>query len=282
MPRAFCYVRTMFIREIKKQNRGSDRIYIYHRLMESVRTPKGPRQRIVLNLGTLDLPRDDWKALADRIEAIAGGQKQIDGVVPEQIELLARKYAAELRHKRENSVPAGVEVQPKPVWERVDLQSVSSEECRTIGAEAILHEAFNQLGFQEIFSALDFTEYQRQQAELMIVARAVHPASERETARWANANSALGELIGADFRHLSNNALYRLSDRLTRNMSRIEEQLAENERRYFGLEEKIILYDLTNTFLTGAAPQKRAISQKGTFQAEAQRLSPDHPGSCPG
>lgn len=176
----FWYAHIMFIREIRKQNQGSDQTYVYHRLMESIRTPRGPRQRIVLNLGTLDLPRGDWKALADRIEAIASGQKQIDGFVEDRIERVARKYATELRHKWEKSVPAGVEVQREPVWERVDLQSVTSEECRTVGAEAILHEAFNQLGFPEIFSGLELPEYQRQQAELMIVARAIHPGSERE------------------------------------------------------------------------------------------------------
>lgn len=70
-------------------------------------------------------------------------------------------------------------------------------------------------------------------------------------------------MIGADFRQLSNNALYRMSDMLNRHMSRIEEQLAENERRYFGLEEKIILYDLTNTFLTGAAPRSERLAKRG-------------------
>jgi transposase len=253
----------MFIREIKKQNRASDQVYIYHRLMESVRTPKGPRQRIVLNLGTLELPREDWKALANRIEAIAGGQKQIDGVVPENIELLARKYAAELRHKQERNAPANAKNADAPVWERVDLHSVSSEECRTIGGEAVAHEAFTKLGFPEIFSTLDFSETHLKQAELLIVARALHPSSERETARWAKENSALGELIGADFRNLSNNSLYRMSDRIARNMRKIEEQLAENERRHFGLEEKIILYDLTNTYLTGAASRSEKLAGRG-------------------
>jgi len=42
--------------------------------MESYRTERGPRQRTVLNLGKLDLPKEKWKMLADSIEAKITGQ----------------------------------------------------------------------------------------------------------------------------------------------------------------------------------------------------------------
>ncbi|MBW2305695.1 MAG: transposase, partial [Deltaproteobacteria bacterium] len=93
----------MFIREIKKKNPDSDRVFIYHRLMESVRTPKGPRQRIVLNLGRLDLPRDEWKTLANRIEEIVSGQQSLIPL-PAPIEEQAQHYARLLRRKEMQSV----------------------------------------------------------------------------------------------------------------------------------------------------------------------------------
>ena len=43
------------IGQLKVSRNG--RSYTYHRLLESVRTAKGPRQRLVLSLGTLDLPK---------------------------------------------------------------------------------------------------------------------------------------------------------------------------------------------------------------------------------
>ncbi|MFH1140725.1 MAG: hypothetical protein V1724_03415, partial [Chloroflexota bacterium] len=55
-----------------------------------------------------------------------------------------------------------------------------------------------------------------------------HPASERETALWGKEMSALDELLGADYRRLSNNALYRLSDELVRHRDEIEELLAQS------------------------------------------------------
>jgi transposase len=81
----------------------------------------------------------------------------------------------------------------------------------------------------------------------------LHPASERETALWGKEISALEELLDADFRHLSNNALYRLSDQLVEHRDEIEKCLSQREKDIFHLGEKIILYDLTNTYLTGRA-----------------------------
>ena len=65
----------MFIREIVKRNPGYRKPFVYHRLIEAVRTPKGPRQTVLLNLGTLDIPREEWKILANRIEEILTGQE---------------------------------------------------------------------------------------------------------------------------------------------------------------------------------------------------------------
>ena len=48
----------MFIREVVKQNEGYKQKFIYHTLVESYRTEKGPRQRTLLSLGKLSLPRD--------------------------------------------------------------------------------------------------------------------------------------------------------------------------------------------------------------------------------
>jgi transposase len=100
------------------------------------------------------------------------------------------------------------------------------------------------------------------QAALLIICRLLHPARERETATWAKETSALGELLGADFQHLSNNALYRLADFLEAQRPEIETRLPHNAQALFALGEKIILYDLTNTYLTGHAHES-SLGQRG-------------------
>ena len=242
----------MFIKEIIKKNPTSDKTFTYHRLMEAVRTPRGPRQRMILNLGRLDLARDDWKTLANRIEEILSGQQTLLIALP-HIESLAHYYAGMLRRKEMQSVP----VSEQPDWETVDLNSLSHSEVRTIGAESVAWDAFKSLGFPPMLSDLGFSQEEVHKAALLVIGRLVHPASERETAHWGKGISALQELLETDLQHLSNNALYRTSDQLVAHRHDIEKGLAENERDIFHLGEKIILYDLTNTYLTGNATQSR-------------------------
>jgi transposase len=69
----FLLIVYMFIRQIKQKGPKGKR-YTYHRLVETIRTDKGPRQRTILNLGSLSLPKEKWGALVKRIEANLGGQ----------------------------------------------------------------------------------------------------------------------------------------------------------------------------------------------------------------
>jgi transposase len=240
----------MFIREINKKNPGYDKTFTYHRLMESVRTPKGPRQRIILNLGKLDLPREEWSILAGRIEEIVSGQQSFLSPPP-HMESLASHYASLLKRKEMQSIPTAKEQEHD--WESVDLNSLSQGECRTIGGEAVGYEAFKRLGLPQILSDMGFTQEGVNRTALLVIGRLLHPSSERDVALWAKKISALDELLGADFQRLPGNTLYRLSDKLVKHRDEIEKRLSERERDLFHLGEKIILYDLTNTYLTGRA-----------------------------
>jgi transposase len=240
----------MFIREITKKNAGSPKTFVYHRLMESVRTPKGPRQRILLNLGQLELPRSDWKTLANRIEEVISGQESFD-TPPPHIESLAQHYAQQLRRREMQSLPTLEK--PSPDWQTVDLNSLSQSESRTIGGEAVAHEFWKRLEFPQMLADMGLGREEIDKAALLVIGRLVHPTSERGTALWGEKISALGELLGADFRHLGNNALYRVSDRVVEHRDEIERRLTRRERDLLQLGEKIILYDLTNSYLTGRA-----------------------------
>lgn len=260
---AFFYaiVASMFIREITKKEHETGKVYVYHRLMEAVRTPKGPRQRIVLNLGRLELPRDQWKILADRIEQVISGQRSL-WPIDESIETLARDFARRVSRRERQAIEPVPATADEPEWETIDLGSLTQEEVRTVGGEVVGHWAFNQLGFPKMLEDLGFSQAQSAVAALLIVGRLLHPASERETFLWARERSALDELLGVDFGKTSLSALYRLSDALILHREAIETHLRQNEKSLFGLRERIILYDLTNTFLTGTA-RESAKAQRG-------------------
>jgi len=66
----------MFIRRVPHKNRKNHKEYYTYKLVESIRTERGPRQRDILNLGVgFDLPKDKWKDCANCIEEIITGTK---------------------------------------------------------------------------------------------------------------------------------------------------------------------------------------------------------------
>ncbi|OIP36976.1 hypothetical protein AUJ95_08885 [Candidatus Desantisbacteria bacterium CG2_30_40_21] len=68
----------MFIREVCHKNKKNNTIYSTYKLVESVRTKQGPRQKAILNLGVdFNLPKDQWKLLALRIEELLEGRESL-------------------------------------------------------------------------------------------------------------------------------------------------------------------------------------------------------------
>ena len=243
----------MFIKEIKKQNKGYDQVYSHHRLMESYRTERGPRQRTLLHLGHLDLDKAKWKVLADRIEELVTGQASL--LPPDdEIEGLARHYADVLIRQRLGAVSGEtVADQVLPDYETVDLNTVKSERARTIGGEHVGLAMFRELKLDDCLRAVGLSEDQIQVAAATMVSALVHPGSERHRRQWLQEISGLDELLGTDFRHLSNNALYRIADGLYHHKAALEAHLSRTEKDLFQLQEKLVLYDLTNTYFEGSA-----------------------------
>ncbi|RLB75723.1 MAG: IS1634 family transposase [Deltaproteobacteria bacterium] len=244
----------MFIREIEKKNSGSDKAFISHRLVQSIRTPRGPRQTVVMNLGKLDLSKEKWKELANRIEEVAYGQEMRLIEAPQEIEALAQHYGQLLIKKQLAEKKEKQSINQEQDFESINVNAVSSSENKRIGPEHVGLEAMKSLGFFDLFQQLEFTQRQSDLATLLIVGRYVHPSSERELRRYAKEQSALDELLGTSFSHIGNNALYRTSDLLFEHKDQIERFLRVRSKEIFSLKETIILYDLTNTYFTGEAP----------------------------
>jgi transposase len=242
----------VFIKAITKRNRISHKSYTYHRLLESYRSSRGPRHEILLNLGRLDLPKEQWKSLADRIEAILSGQRQL-APAPENIEVLAQHYASLLKQRRATqSDGSSAREAPEPILRMVDLRSVRTKTVRSVGAEHIGVEYARRLGLERALVEAGLSEHEARVGLLLAVGRLVAPASELSTFAWVRHRSGLSELVGSWAKGVSLSALYRTSDALYEHRQRIEELLQGEERRLFGLEEKVILYDLTNTYFEGS------------------------------
>lgn len=253
MVRNLVYFR-MFIKVIQKKNKGYEKQFVSHRLVESYRTAKGPRQRTILSLGQLDLPQEKWKRLADAIEAELSGQQTLLEQDPD-IKQLAQHYASQLINKQLIKSADTPAERPELQLETVDLNSVATAQCRSFGAEYVGLATFKKLGLDTLLRNLGLNPEQCNLATATIIGKLVHPGSEHRTRRWLQQLSALDELLEMDFSNLSNNALYRTSDLLFDYRTRIEQHLVRKERSLFSLTEKIILYDLTNTYFESRAPK---------------------------
>ena len=258
---AHCIV---FIREVRKSVRTKNQRYDYirHRLIESVRTPSGPRQKVVLELGELSIDKCKFKTLANMIEGFVSKHPQqslfdqdreLGALARHFSEIIIRKksQATRQQHKADRSatLPALDEVQDSYArYETVDINSTTTCMGKTIGAEHIALTQLKQLSFFNILKQCGLSQSHQRIAGAQVCARMVHPASERETARWLRQNSALDELLGEDFSKISDQALHKTADALCKVKDRLETSLANATRELFGLKETLVLYDLTNTY----------------------------------
>ncbi len=250
--------RVMYIRATTQKKDGT--IYKTFRLVESSRTERGPRQRTVLNLGTgFSLPEEQWKELANRIEEIITAQKNIFPYPPD-IEDLAKIYVQRI-------IVQGVKEPTKGTWaegsspqameenvsdyQSVDVNSIETADPRTVGAEHVVLETIRQLKLEKELLELGFTRHWKDVALGVIAGRLIHPSSELGTHWWLKNASGIGELLRTDFGLLSQDRVYRVSDKLLQHRDELEEYLSRQEKRMFSLQETVILYDLTNTFFEG-------------------------------
>jgi len=234
----------MFIRAVTKKT-STGKTYECHQLVESVRTEKGVRQRLLLSLGRLSLDKSKWPRLVRRIKAITQGQKVFFKESAE-IEILAEKFAHLYMEKH------SLETDLEPI-QSVHMDSLENLHVRTIGAEHLGVSFFTELGLPSCLKSCGFTKRQIEIAMLLVIGRLVHPGSERHLFDWAQHLSGLDELINSDFSRLSLNSLYKVMDVLFEHKTEIETHLRHRENTLFSLDETIILYDLTNTYFEGQA-----------------------------
>jgi len=160
----------MFIRSVTKRNLTSSKRYEYQQLVESIRTEKGVRQKLLLSLGRLPISKDKWPRLAKRIESIVHNQETLFKETPE-IEALANKFAQQFVDKH------AIDIQTDN-FKTVDVQSLQNHRVRHIGSEHLGVTFFKKLKLHDCLKSCGFSKRQIEIAMLLIIGRLVHPGSE--------------------------------------------------------------------------------------------------------
>ena len=219
------------------------------RLCQSVRSGSKVRQITLLNLGTdFHIPQQRWKELAAIISALDQGRQPLFDPDPELLGS-AEHIARRLRNRR--LAAAG---RPGAEVATVEVASISHPPTRSVGGERLALAALSELRFAAILQGAGLAPRQAALATSLVIARMLHPSSEREARRWLAERSAAWELLGLDgSRPPSLNSLYRVGDRLWQRRAHLERALAGRERSLFDGPRAIAFYDLANVHCHGRA-----------------------------
>jgi transposase len=131
------------------------------------------------------------------------------------------------------------------------MSTLKNKDAREIGAEWLCKQAVDQLGIEDFLRQSGWPEGQIALATTHIICRAVYPASELKTVSYIRDNSAISEITGYDREKITKDKLYGISHKLYQIKDPLEQYLSRRTNELFDLEDKIILYDLTNTYFEG-------------------------------
>jgi len=211
----------MFLRKISV-NKGGQR-HDYWALIESVRTERGPRHRVVSYLGNMDE--------AGRL----GVEQAAEGHPPLQETLFDESTS--------------------PEWIEVNTRKVRTERVRRFGDVWLALELIKRLGLDELMEqSMPETQPKISWALLvnvLVISRFCEPSSELHIAEEFYRKSALSDLLGIPNEDIYDNRLYRSLDKLVVHKDEIQKHLKERLGELFDITYDILLYDVTSTYFEG-------------------------------
>ena len=253
----------MFITKAKKyrqQDDGTFLAYSYYRLTKSFRDSSGKiRKCNVLCLGEFDgYSKGERKGLADILtEMIENGQHVVtDNAKLRQAALYFYLKYRDSEYARENDPVLSEEALRREREQRKDLvtvhiNSLTQHEARTIGPEALCHSMLNVLQVSKFLFSKGWSRDQVVLAMMQIIPRSIYPYSELKTVRYLKENTALAELFKFGKKKITKDSLYKSALRLWDVHKGLEDWPHQRVCNIFHLEEKILLFDITNAYFEG-------------------------------
>jgi transposase len=217
----------MFIRPCYRTKDGKR--HAYWALVESYRTERGPRQRVVAYLGQLDS------------QGRLGVQQ---AVTPES--------ARTQQHLFEKD-----DSDHQPRWVTVNAAAVRVENCVQFGGPWLALELIKKIGLDQFLA----NHLRKPRASIawasmslvLIICRLCKPSSELHIAEHFYRESALPSLFGIPANKVYDQRLYRTLDELLPHKEKLEIFLKERLGELFDLEYDLLLYDVTSTYFEGKA-----------------------------
>jgi transposase len=240
----------MFLRSHGRKKDGKD--HTYWSLVETVRTPDGPRQKTLCYLGELN-----GSAQARWLKTVEVFNEQGEA---QQLKLF----------------PSHVEPPADdPQVARVLLPRVRLERTRQFGTCWLGLELWKRLDLDRFFAAAvdeDTADVPWSRvAALLAISRLCAPGSELAIEQRWYPSTALDDLLGIEEGKINDTRLYRCLDRILPHKTKLERHLKARYGELFGAEFDVLLYDLTSTYVEGAA-ERNPMMRRG--------YSRDHRPDC--
>ena len=216
----------MFIRPCYRKKNGKR--HAYWALVESHRTDRGPRQRVVAYLGQLkDTERRGVKQAAEDKKKTPYQQLQL------------------FDHN----------AKPEPEWVEVDTANVRVENQLDFGGPWLALELMRTLQLDKFFERViprggeDIAW--AKMASVLTICRLCNPSSELFIAEHYYQSTAMPELLGIPAEKVNQQRLYRALDKLLPHKESLEKHLKARLGSLFDLEYDLLLYDVTSTYFEG-------------------------------
>lgn len=248
----------MFLKRCQRRKNG--KMHVYWSLVESYRTAKGSRQRVVAYLGELKpSEQNGWAQLGRHL---AGEQR-------------SRRPQLSLFDPPQRDAPHDDE----PVL--VQLSRVRLERVRDFGDVWLAWGLWRMLGLNELLEEL--IEPGREDvpwhtvAAILVIARLCEPSSELHIADTWYRRTALDELLGVEIEQVHTYRLYQGLDKLLPHKEALEKHLRGRLGELFELKCDLLLYDITSTYFEGEAAGN-PLAKRG-YSRDSR---PDRPQVCIG
>jgi hypothetical protein len=227
----------MFIRPCYRKKNGKR--HAYWTLVESYRTERGPRQRVVAYLGQLkDTERRGVKRIAE-------GKKKTPY---QQLQLFDHN------------------AQLEPEWVEVDAANVRVENELDFGGPWLALELMGTLHLDKLFESVMPRGGEdipwAKMASVLAICRLCNPSSELFIAEHYYRSTAMPELLGIPVDKINEQRLYRALDKLLPHKEALETHLKKRLGSLFDLEYDLLLYDVTSTYFEGQC-ESNPMAQRG-------------------
>ncbi len=238
----------MYLKASFRHNPAINDIAAYSRLVESYRNEfDRVCHKTLLNIGFwADVTREQKDKVVDHLNERYKNELALFEETDLQVVEWVNRFWNEMIAKKT--------IDRKTMEEKhrlVKADTIKHKEAREIGTEWICANTWNQLQLTELFENLGWSEEKIQLAMTQVISRAVYPGSELATSKWIKDNSAICDITGYDIDKITKDKLYQSALDLYKHKAIIEKHLSTTTNELFDLQDRIMLYDLTNTYFEG-------------------------------